>query len=87
MPNPSLERLAGSGRSAQTSAVMQVRSATVADAERISSLVRSLGRPFLLSQDGSGAEPFLESMGEHAIRGCIPASNFSYRAPPAPTGG
>jgi hypothetical protein len=86
MPNPSLERLAGSGRSAQTSAV-QVRSATVADAERISSLVRSLGRPFLLSEDGSGAEPFLESIGEQAIRGCISASNFSYRPPPAPTGG
>jgi GNAT superfamily N-acetyltransferase len=57
---------------------MQVRSATVADAEQISSLIRSLSGPFLLSQDGSGAEPFLESIGAPAIRGYISASNFSY---------
>ena len=57
---------------------MQVRSATEADAERISSLIHSLSGPFFLFPDGSGAEPFLESLTEQAIRGYISASNFSY---------
>jgi N-acetylglutamate synthase-like GNAT family acetyltransferase len=57
---------------------MQVRSATVADAERISSLIRSLSASFLLSQDGLGAERFLESITKQAIGGYIVASNFSY---------
>lgn len=57
---------------------MQIRSATEADAGRISGLIRSLSGPFMLSPDGSGAERFLESISEQAIRGYILATNFSY---------
>lgn len=57
---------------------MQVRSATVADAGPISSLIHGLSGLFLLSPDGKGAEPFLESIGEQAIRGYVSAGNFSY---------
>lgn len=57
---------------------MQVRSATEADAGPISSLIHGLSAPFLLSPDGKGAEPFLESICELAIRGYISAGNFSY---------
>lgn len=57
---------------------MQIRSATDADAAQISSLIRSLSGTFILSPDGSGAEPFLDSITEQAVRGYISASNFSY---------
>jgi GNAT superfamily N-acetyltransferase len=57
---------------------MQVRSATEIDAGRISNLIYSLSGPFLLSPDGAGAEPFLKSINEQAIRGYVLASNFSY---------
>jgi GNAT superfamily N-acetyltransferase len=57
---------------------MQVRSATEADAARISRLIHGLSGPFLLSPDGKGAEPFFESISEQAIRGYVSAGNFSY---------
>lgn len=57
---------------------MQIRRATGADAAQISSLIHSLSGTFLLSPDGSGAEPFLDSITEQAVRGYISASNFSY---------
>ncbi len=57
---------------------MRVRRATVADAQRISRLIRSLSGSFFLSPTATGAEPFLQSIGEQAIRGYISASNFSY---------
>lgn len=55
-----------------------IRSATEADAGRISELIRSLSRPFMLSPNGSGAEQFLESISEQAIRGYVMAGNFLY---------
>jgi len=57
---------------------MQVRSATEADAGRISSLILSLSGQFMISPDGAGTEPFLESISEHAIRGYVSATNFLY---------
>ncbi|MBA4256502.1 MAG: GNAT family N-acetyltransferase [Polaromonas sp.] len=57
---------------------MQIRSATDADAARISGLIQSLSGPFFLSPDGSGAELFLQSVTEQAIRGYVSASNFLY---------
>lgn len=57
---------------------MQIRSATEADAAQISSLIRSLGGQMLVSPDGSGAEAFLDSIAEQAVRGYISACNFLY---------
>jgi GNAT superfamily N-acetyltransferase len=58
---------------------MQVRKATEADAPAIHVLLRELTAPFLLSPDGAGAEAFLASIGEPALRGFITAPNFDYR--------
>ena len=57
---------------------MQVRSAITADAKRISSLIRELSGSFMLSSNGKGAKPFLDSIGEPAIRSYIAAKDFSY---------
>lgn len=52
--------------------------ATVADASRISVLIRELSRPFLVSPSGEGAEPFFAAISESAIKGYVSASNFEY---------
>jgi GNAT superfamily N-acetyltransferase len=57
---------------------MKIRSATEADAAPVSSLIHSVSGTFILSPDGSGAEPFLDSITAQAVRGYISASNFSY---------
>jgi N-acetylglutamate synthase-like GNAT family acetyltransferase len=57
---------------------MQIRRATEVDAARISSLIHSLSDTLILSPDGLGAEPFLDSITAQAVRGYISASNFSY---------
>lgn len=57
---------------------MQVRSATAADAKRISSLIRNLSGSLMHSPNGEGAELFLASVSEPAIGQCIAAENFLY---------
>lgn len=59
-------------------AAMRVRSATEADARRVSSLIHCLSKPFMLSPDGTGAELFLESISEQAIHGYIAGNRFLY---------
>ena len=56
----------------------EARNATQADAAKISTLIRSLSGPFLVSPDGLGAGRFLDSITEQAVRSYISASNFSY---------
>ncbi len=57
---------------------MRVERAAVSDSLRISTLIRELSKPFLLSPTGEGAEPFFASISESAIQGYITASNFEY---------
>ena len=57
---------------------MKIERATVADASRISALIRELSKPFLVSPSGEGAEPFFAVIGESAIQGYVSASNFEY---------
>jgi GNAT superfamily N-acetyltransferase len=57
---------------------MNIERAAIADAPRISALIRTLSNPFFVSPTGDGAEPFLASVSESAIQGYISASNFEY---------
>lgn len=57
---------------------MKVEHAAVADASRISALIRELSRSFLVSPSGEGAEPFFAAISESAIKGYVLASNFEY---------
>lgn len=57
---------------------MKIQRATIADAPRISALIRELSTPFLVSPSGEGAEPFLAAISESAIQGYVAASNFEY---------
>jgi len=57
---------------------MKVERATIANAPRISALIRELSRPFLLSPTGEGAEPFFAAISESAVEGYVSASNFEY---------
>ena len=81
-PNPSIER-ANTGRpvfalSSQTLGGMKIERAAIADAPRMSALIRELSKPFLISPTGEGAESFLASISESAIQGYVLASNFEY---------
>lgn len=58
---------------------MQVRLATVDDAQGISDLIRSLSDPFFLSPGGEGAEQFLQSISVSAIERYVSAENFHYQ--------
>ena len=57
---------------------MKVERATIADAPRISALIRELSKPFLVSPSGEGAEPFFAAISEAAIQGYVSSSNFEY---------
>ena len=57
---------------------MKVERASIADAPRISALIRELSRPFLVSPTGEGAEPFFAAISESAIQGYVSAGNFEY---------
>ncbi|MDG4555606.1 MAG: GNAT family N-acetyltransferase [Candidatus Competibacter sp.] len=57
---------------------MNIRAATIADAEAISALIMDLSDPFYTSPTREGAEPFLASVSTEAQRGYIAAGNFSY---------
>ena len=57
---------------------MNIERATVADASRISALIRELSKPFLVSPSGEGAESFFAAISESAIHGYVSASNFEY---------
>ena len=57
---------------------MNIERATVADASRISALIRELSKPFLVSPSGKGAESFFAAISESAIHGYVSASNFEY---------
>ncbi|AOY90965.1 hypothetical protein BKK79_03405 [Cupriavidus sp. USMAA2-4] len=59
---------------------MEIRSATPHDAERISSLIRSVSRFFTLDPHGLGAEGFLARIEPEAVRGYISAPDFRYAA-------
>lgn len=61
-----------------TLGVMRLDRATIADAPRISALIRELSKSFLVSPSGEGAEPFFAAIGEPAIHGYVSASNFVY---------
>ena len=58
---------------------MQVRPASEADAPALSGLIRGLSGPFFLLPNGEGAEIFLRSISEPAIRGYVTAENFWYQ--------
>jgi len=57
---------------------MKVERAAIADAPRISALIRELSKPFLVSPSGEGAEPFFAAISESAIQSYVSASNFEY---------
>lgn len=57
---------------------MKIERAAIADASRISALIRTLSNPFFVSPSGEGAEPFLASISESAIQGYVSSSNFEY---------
>lgn len=57
---------------------MNIRVATPADAEQISSLIIDLSTPFYTSPTRAGAEPFLASVNAEAQRRNLSASNFLY---------
>jgi GNAT superfamily N-acetyltransferase len=57
---------------------MRIEHAAIADAPRISALIRELSKPFLLSPSGEGAQPFLAAISESAIQAYVTASNFEY---------
>ena len=57
---------------------MKIERATIADAPRISALIRELSKPFLVSPTGEGAESFFAAISESAIHGYVSASNFEY---------
>lgn len=57
---------------------MIFRAATSADAAAISALIRSLVGPSLVNADGSGAEPFWQSIATEATAGNIENSRYSY---------
>lgn len=57
---------------------MHIERARPEDAEAIGSLIRGLGRAFLLDPSGQGAEGFLHSLGTEAVAGCISAPSFAY---------
>ena len=57
---------------------MEIRTATITDAKKISEIIRSLSQPFFTFPDGKGAEAFLESISENAVAGYIGRDNFSY---------
>lgn len=57
---------------------MQIERATIADASRISTLIRTLSNPFFVSPFGEGAEPFLAAISESAIQGYVSATSFEY---------
>jgi GNAT superfamily N-acetyltransferase len=57
---------------------MKVERAAIADAPRISALIRELSKPFLVSPSGEGAEPFFAAISEPAIQGYVCAGNFEY---------
>lgn len=57
---------------------MNIRIATPADAEQISSLIIDLSTPFYTSPTRAGAEPFLASVNAEAQCRNLSASNFLY---------
>jgi ribosomal protein S18 acetylase RimI-like enzyme len=57
---------------------MNIRPATVADAEKLSALLIELSGPFYTSPTRVGAEPFLASVSVEALRRYLSAPNFSY---------
>jgi N-acetylglutamate synthase-like GNAT family acetyltransferase len=57
---------------------IRIRPAAACDAGRVSELIRGLSGPFMLSPSGEGAEPFLTSIGEPALRACIASPAFRY---------
>lgn len=57
---------------------MNIRPATIADAEAISALIIELSDPFYTSPTRDGAEPFLASVSTEAQRNYMAAGNFSY---------
>ena len=58
---------------------MQVRLATIEDASPISVLINRLSDPFFLTRGGEGAEMFIHSISETAIKGYVTAPNFCYQ--------
>lgn len=57
---------------------MHIKRASVKDVPQISALIRGLSTLYILSPDTEGAEPYLESISEPAIRGYVSANNFRY---------
>lgn len=58
---------------------MLIRKARETDAAPAHRLIGALSAPFFVSADRAGAEAFLGSMGEPALRGFMAAANFDYR--------
>jgi GNAT superfamily N-acetyltransferase len=57
---------------------MRIRDATPDDAVRVSALIHALTGPLLVSPDGRGAEPFLESISAPAIAANIANPRFRF---------
>ncbi len=58
---------------------MQVRLATIEDASQICALINDLSDPFFVTRGGEGAEMFIHSISETAIKGYVTAPNFCYQ--------
>jgi GNAT superfamily N-acetyltransferase len=59
--------------------VIELRTATAADAPAASALIRAVSASFTLAPDGAGAEAFFASVSEAALRGYIADPLFDYR--------
>ena len=59
---------------------MQFRPAAIEDAEAFSALIRRFSPDFTVSPDGTGAEPFFESISAQAVAGYIADPRYRYHA-------
>jgi GNAT superfamily N-acetyltransferase len=59
--------------------VIDLRTATAADAPAVSALIRALSAGFTLAPDGAGADSFFASVSEAALRDCFADPQFDYR--------
>ena len=57
---------------------MNIRTATLEDAEAVSALINGSAHHFMLEPCGHGAQRFLEGISPQAIRGYITNPNFHY---------
>lgn len=59
---------------------MKIRTATLKDADAISTLILGVAHHFTINPEGVGAEDFLKTISREAIERCINAPNLKYLA-------